>query len=134
MSELHARALPNSRAWTPEEFESLLAKPTTIFCSERHGFALGQLIAPDCDLLLIVVDPNHQGQGRGKTLLEKFLTEIQIAGANRCILEVNAEDEKTIRFYTTAGFQETKRLKSYYARSNGSKCDASIMERRLSSD
>lgn len=133
MSDLHTRAFPNARDWSAAEFETLLEKPTTHLSISAHGMALGQLVAPDCDLLFIAIDPAQQGKGHGKALLSTFLEQIRKKGATRCILEVNSEDHKTIDFYYSAGFHEINRLKAYYTWSNGSKTDACIMERRLSS-
>jgi len=134
MSALHKRAFPNTRNWSTAEFETLVQKPTTILTQSEFGFACGQLIAPDCDLLTIAIDPKAQGKGHGKSLLAKFLGEIALSGARRCLLEVDADNKRLVRFYQAAGFQEINRLVGYYTRSDGSKSDACIMERRLSSE
>lgn len=62
----------------------------------------------------IVVDPDYQGQGIGRQLInhvQKIATE---KGAERISLEVNADDRKLIDWYKKAGFVSTELLSDYY--------------------
>ena len=131
MAQLHKKCFPNAQEWNSVAFETYLAKPTTILTSNNNGFALGQFIAPDCDLLMIAIDPANQNQGFGSDLLETFFMDIQIKGATRCVIEVDADANDLLRFYEKHQFQTLNRLKDYYTRSNGIKTDALVMERQL---
>ena len=131
MAQLHKKCFPHAQEWSAATFENYLSKPTTVLTSSNHGFALGQLIAPDCDLLMIAIDPANQNQGLGGDLLGTFFTFIQNKGATRCVIEVDADADYLLRFYEKHQFQTINRLKSYYTRSNGAKTDALVMERQL---
>ena len=62
----------------------------------------------------IVVDPDYQGQGVGKKLLNHARDIALTKGAERISLEVNASDRKLIEWYKKEGFESTELLSDYY--------------------
>ena len=62
----------------------------------------------------IVVDPDLQGQGIGRTLLEKAQDIAELNGAVRVSLEADAENRKLINWYKKVGFEATELLTDYY--------------------
>ena len=131
LSEIHARCFPNARNWTADEFSSLLSKPVSLLREHPYGFALGQVIAPECELQMIAILPEHRKKGAGQDLLAKFLGDALSRGARQCVLEFDADDAGLSRFYTKAGFSEIRTIKDYYSRIDGTKSDAKVMSRTL---
>ncbi len=132
MEAIYASAFPTSRTWTASEFAEFQAN-RFCFCTllEDFGFALGQLIAGEVELLTIAVKPEAQGRGFGRLLLEHFHTEALSRGAEVAFLEV-AEDNISARsLYMKAGYSESGRRKGYYKRSDSRVVDAVMMRRTL---
>lgn len=91
------------------------------------GFCLGRCLAGEAELHTISVRPTLRRGGRGRRLLEAFLSEC-VAGGARCVwLEVRAGNEAAIRLYERHGFRGEGRRPRYY--SDGE--DAILMRRIL---
>ena len=128
LSSLHARCFPQAKPWAADAFASLLNKPTTLFCRSHFGFALGQIVAPECDLIMIAIAPEHQGQGHGQQLLYKFCTKAQDKGAKQVLMEVDASNNALLAFYQAVGAGVIRKMPSYYSREDGTKTDAVLMK------
>lgn len=90
------------------------------------GYCYGQLVAGEATLLNIAVDPNQQGKGYGKALLEGFIDILQQRNAEDIWLEVRASNVRAYKLYEAAGFNEINRREGYYPSENGRE-DALIM-------
>lgn len=68
------------------------------------------------DLYWIAVDPNEQGQGLGRVLLQFVENEVKRQGGRMLLIETSSKRsyEPTIRFYQQAGYQEISRIKDFY--------------------
>jgi ribosomal protein S18 acetylase RimI-like enzyme len=55
----------------------------------------------------IVVDPDHQGRGVGRTLLEATLAELEARGAPRFVLSTAEKNGPAQRLFSRAGFRRT---------------------------
>lgn len=133
MAEIYAEAFPSSRPWTAEEFSDFETNRLCFFTTLPDlGFALGQVIEDEVELLTIAIRPENQGQGLGKKLLEQFHQDAVSRGAKMVLLEV-AEDNISARaLYQRSGYSESGRRKGYYKRSDSSVTDAVLMRRSLS--
>jgi ribosomal-protein-alanine N-acetyltransferase len=87
------------------------------------GFSLYRTIADDSELLLLAVDPQQQGKGIGRTLLDRFVEDARNDGARRIHLEVR-DGNRATRLYEAAGFTEVNRRRNYYRGNGGSQFDA----------
>ncbi|MCJ8191692.1 GNAT family N-acetyltransferase [Sphingomicrobium aestuariivivum] len=87
------------------------------------GFALWRTLLDESELLLLGVDPRHQGQGLGKSLLDCFIDHAKKAGATRLHLEVR-DGNPAIRFYEQSGFGLAGRRREYYRGTDGTRRDA----------
>lgn len=69
------------------------------------------------DLYWIVVAPNRQGKGVGRTLLAEAERRARAMGARRMYIETSSlvKYEPTRRFYTRAGYMLEARLAEFYA-------------------
>lgn len=130
MAAIHARALPEGRAWSPDEMAALSRAPG-FACPHLHGFALGRVIVDEAELIMLAIDPPHQGCGHGRTLLRAFETRASALGAQRLFLEVAADNQSAIALYDSMGWHLNGRRKSYYARADGPKIDALLYEKTL---
>ena len=128
MSELHGRAFTVPRPWTAAEFAGLLGSPLCFVVLSEGGFALGRVVAGEAELLTIAVEPDRQGQGIGRRLMDLFLQEARQRGAEDLFLEVAADNGRAKALYARAGFVETGRRRGYY---DG--VDAVVMSQRTPS-
>lgn len=130
LARIHAASFRNPRPWTAAEFTAVLASPLCYLVDEPGGFALGQVVADEAELLTIAVLPEARRQGLGRRLLAGFLAEAEARGAVRAFLEVHAENESAIALYRTAGFRPAGRRPGYY-RDGGAVGDALVLSRPL---
>ncbi|ASO28497.1 ribosomal-protein-alanine N-acetyltransferase [Vibrio anguillarum] len=90
------------------------------------GYFYAQNIIGEVTLLNIAVDPQQQGKGYGKLLMEFFLTYCEKAQAESAWLEVRESNIRAYSLYESLGFNELDRRVNYYPTPKGSE-DAIIM-------
>lgn len=122
-----------ARGWSAQEFEALLANPTTQAVPSPYGFALLQIIPPEAELITISILPTSRRQGHGGTLLRQAVLAAQTRGATTMHLEVEADNTAALVLYGRAGFQPTGRRAGYYARPGQPAVDAITMTCALQS-
>ena len=129
LAALHARCFTVPRPWSVAEFVTLLAAPATVLTSQPGGFALGQVMADEAELLTIAVAPADRRRGLGRKLLGTFLSACAARGAATVFLEVDAGNAPALSLYHAAGFREAGRRRAYYHAPDGSATDALILRR-----
>lgn len=129
LAALHARCFTVPRPWSVAEFETFLAAPTTVLTSQPGGFALGQVMADEAELLTIAVAPEDRRRGLGRQLLGAFLSACAARGAATVFLDVDAGNAPALALYHSAGFLEAGRRRGYYHAPDGSSTDALILRR-----
>lgn len=130
MAQIHARAFPAGRAWSASEIAQLVTPPG-FACTNTAGFAIGRAIAGEAELIMLAVDPAHQGHGHGRALLRQFEATCAGKTIDRLFLEVAADNSAAIGLYDSTGWQRIGLRKAYYRRQNGPKIDAILMEKRI---
>lgn len=90
------------------------------------GYCFGQLVAGEATLLNIAIDPQAQGKGYGKLLLDSFIEQMKAQQAEEIWLEVRASNTRAYHLYEALGFNEINRREGYYPAENGRE-DALIM-------
>ncbi len=93
------------------------------------AFALVTVVVGEAELLDIVVDPDEQGQGVGRLLLEAVLDQLQ-GQAERMFLEVRESNDSAIGLYSALGFVEVGVRHGYYPAAKGRE-DAILMALEL---
>ncbi|MDF1872722.1 GNAT family N-acetyltransferase [Vannielia sp.] len=131
LARLHARCFTSPRPWTAEEIASLLTGSTVFLIGDGEGFAMGQAVAGEAELLTIAIPPEARRQGRGAALLEAFHREAFARGATQAILEVSAENADARALYAAAGYTQTGCRPGYYRALDGSRLDALVLARSL---
>jgi len=120
--------------WTPEVYKRLIADQRSdlrIACiGERLiGFHATTRVYPDIELLKIAVQPEFQGAGVGRALLEDAMGSARNHEYSSCFLEVRASNARAIRFYRRKGFEVVGVRRAYYRNPVE---DALVMRKELS--
>jgi len=72
---------------------------------ELCGFAILHQIFEDATLMDICVEPQHQGKGYGKALLDTLIAQAKTNGAEVLMLEVRESGVGARALYVKAGFE-----------------------------
>lgn len=122
--------------WTKTQFaDSMLHHQATVLEKDKQviGFCIMQPVLDEANLLLMAVDPQHQGQGYGLAILEDAIARL----GEKCIqifLEVRESNLAAIALYEKAGFHQIDLRKNYYPAPQGKKEHAIIMANLLNTD
>jgi len=131
LAATYAAAFPDQRAWTAQEFETLISHPTGLIAGQTVSFCIGRVIVDEAEIVTIATLPNKQRQGLGTAALRAFEDAAMRRGAKVIHLEVAADNPNAAKLYTNAGYRETARRKDYYARPNRPSVDAVMMMKKL---
>ncbi|HLR12905.1 MAG TPA: ribosomal protein S18-alanine N-acetyltransferase, partial [Burkholderiaceae bacterium] len=122
--------------WTLKNFQDSLQAGYPAWVSMHAGQVTGYAIvmmAPDvAHLLVIGVDPAHQGKGTGRLLLEYCEQQARDKGASVMVLEVRQSNRAAIGFYRHMGYQTFSTRKDYYPAGHGRREHADAMKKTLS--
>lgn len=128
LAALHARCFDTApRPWSVTEFARLVADPAILLVTERDGFALARMIAPEAELLTLAVDPGQRRQGIARRLMARLEAEAVAWGARVMFLEVAATNLPAGALYSALGYAQIGRRHGYYAPG----IDALVLSRSL---
>jgi ribosomal-protein-alanine N-acetyltransferase len=121
-------------AWTAPQCAGLMPMPGVWLSLARDadrviGFALARAVLAEAELLLLAVTRDHQGQGVGALLLDRFIMLSQRKGVEELHLEVR-DGNPALALYQRAGFVEVGRRRNYYGGNDGRLYDALTLSRR----
>jgi ribosomal protein S18 acetylase RimI-like enzyme len=70
------------------------------------------------ELLMIAVDPHHQGAGRGGALVKHIEQTLAARGQRLLLVQTSGDDgyARTRAFYARCGYEQAARVRDYYAR------------------
>jgi [ribosomal protein S18]-alanine N-acetyltransferase len=125
------RAVFGPDAWSPAAVEEELTGPLRqafVAVDESDavcGYVVLLTVADVADLQRICVHESHRRHGVATALLQAC----ELAGAQRVVLEVRADNDDALAFYRRHGFCEASRRRRYYA--DG--VDAVLLERDVRS-
>ena len=131
MAELHRAEPTGQRAWSATEFSAMLSASNAVSVTCDAGFAVGQVIVDEAELLLIMTKPEHRKQGVGQRILATFEQQAFQNAVRRIILEVADTNTAARTLYTANGYQQIAVRKNYYTFPSGSHADAIVMEKYL---
>lgn len=125
-------------AWTRSQCAGILPMHgvTLTIASLRGvivGFALARTVVDEAELLLLAVDPDSQGGGVGRALLDRFIIDSRSMGARHIHLEVR-DGNDAIQLYRHTGFELIGRRRDYYKSADGRRFDALTMSIPKESD
>lgn len=103
--------------WSERQFQESLeaGQRCTVMVDDGQviGFCILQPVLDEANLLLMAIEPQYQGQGRGSALLEE---SIELLGES-CVmifLEVRESNRSAISLYEKVGFHQMGIRKNYY--------------------
>ncbi|WP_424969561.1 ribosomal protein S18-alanine N-acetyltransferase [Dinoroseobacter sp. S76] len=131
MAEIHAASFITPRPWSAHEFADLLARADCFQVALPGGFAIGQVLGPEVELLTLAVDPTQRRQGLARSLMTAFHAEAHAREAEEVFLEVAAENTPARALYESCGYTQAGRRRRYYRHPDGSRSDALILRRNL---
>lgn len=92
----------------------LVAELPTMTTPKVLGFAAFRRIIDEAEMMNLAVDPAHQNQGIGQSLLEEARKRLAQAGVRRVFLEVRPSNKPALALYYSAGFGLHALRKDYY--------------------
>lgn len=88
------------------------------FVARALGVVVGYIglwcIYPEAHIISVAVDPDFQGRGIGKRLMETSLKWLKDAGFKHVFLEVRVDNTIAINLYKQFGFENVTVRKNYY--------------------
>ena len=136
MANLHALAFPKGQAWSADAFSGLLKQPSVqaeglIEGSDLFAFILVQVAVAEAEILTIATAPTHRQRGMARYLLNGIQQRLMLAGLEKWLLDVAADNPGAIQFYEKLGFQVDGHRPNYYKRLEGSRVDAILMSKSV---
>ncbi len=86
---------------------------------ELLGYAVMSVAAGEAQILNICIDPDMQGQGLGRRLLQHLIAEAGRRSADTLFLEVRTTNKAAFALYDSAGFNEVGQRRGYYPAKDG---------------
>ena len=118
LNERHSYTHP----WNYGIFEDCIAN-NDCWVLEVEGLVIGHGIislgAEEAHLLNVCVNPNFQGNGYGKLLVEHLINQARSRAANNMFLEVRLSNQVAYQLYEKLGFNEVGVRHDYYPAFNG---------------
>lgn len=90
------------------------------------GFLIYHVISNTCEVLNLVVHPEHRRTGVGEVLVRAMVRRERSLGITQARLEVRKSNLKAIQFYQSQGFNTCQIRKQFY--SNGEDAYTMLME------
>lgn len=97
---------------------------------EIAGYAILLTAVGECHVLNLCIDPQLQGRGYGRLLLNKMLDYAKRIDANSAFLEVRPSNTYAVELYESEGFNEVGVRRDYYPAKVGRE-DAIIFAKEL---
>jgi ribosomal-protein-alanine N-acetyltransferase len=94
------------------------------------GYLAYSQVLDEASIEDVVVDPQCQGTGLGRQLLQASFEDMKRRGAAICLLEVRASNAAAIALYRSCGFQLDGERRNYYPAEHGRE-NALLMSRQL---
>ena len=104
------------KGWNEEEFQKLLALPTSRLWMSEEGFLLCSEVADEMEILTICVLPEFRRQHIAQDLLFELFQYAKGKKVKQIFLEVAEDNEAAQKLYLGAGFKQTGRREGYYKR------------------
>lgn len=137
MARIHASGF--ARPWPLIEFEEMIANERTeaLVATVAYpvpgqvGFIIVRAVTDEAEILTIAVEPDWQGRGIGRQLIDAAADTLIRRGVASWFLEVEEENAPARRLYAHAGFEEIARREAYYRKPDNTTAAALIMRRTL---
>ena len=132
VAKVHAKCFFD--AWAPPMLRQVLGMPGAFGYVARRagygsvvGFALGRVVADECELLSLGVEPDFRSQGIGSQLLAASMSRAAAEKARWFFLEVAEDNKSALRLYKSYGLTGVGQRLDYYENADGSRTNAFTM-------
>lgn len=131
MATIHAACFTTPRPWSAAEIASILDSAFAFVLTEPSGFLIGRVVAGEAELITLAVDPTARKRGTGGRLVDGFLAESSLRGAESVFLEVLATNLPAQSLYARKGFEPKGKRRGYYQSPTGERQDALVLARAI---
>lgn len=134
IAEIHARCFEHP--WSAGVFADLAAKPHhRLYVLEEDGrvvsFIVLAVVVGEAEILTLATNPDVQGRGWGRRLLDGVIAELRGEGQESLFLEVAVDNGPALALYNRCGFERIGLRKAYYSRNQGPPVDGHILRLAL---
>ena len=134
VAAIHARCFEHP--WSAGVFADLAVRPHhRLYVLENEGrvvsFILITVVAGEVEILTLATDPDVQGRGFGRQLLQGVIAALRAEGNESLFLEVAVDNVAALGLYKACGFERTGLRKAYYSRNQGPPVDGHILRLAL---
>lgn len=137
LAQVHAiEQRVQSHPWSLKQFaQSLDSDLCTVIEQQQRviGFCILQPVLDEANLLLMAVDPEHQGQGLGAQLLAQSI-ELLRNQPVQIFLEVRETNAAAVALYQKLDFHQIDLRRNYYPTTDGKREHAVIMVKNCTDD
>lgn len=116
---IERRAYPTP--WSRTMFSGELAKPTSrclgafdVYTGRLVGYVIASRYVDAWHVMNVCVDPDRQGHGIARLLLERLFAATDSDGRQGYTLEVRVSNERALRLYEQLGFVNRGIRRAYY--------------------
>ncbi len=133
LARMHQESFDPS--WTGEDFlQHINRSSDTVLIAQINeapiGFIVFRLIAPECEIISLVVDQAQRKHGVGTALMNQAVRKAQSGGVRDMYLDVAIDNQAALALYEGMGFQRYGLRPRYYRRGND-KVDAYMLRKSL---
>lgn len=134
IAEIHARCFEHP--WSAGVFADLAVKPHhRLYGLENNGrivsFIVLAVVVGEGEILTLATDPDEQGRGFGRLLLDGVIAALRDEGQESLFLEVAVDNAPALALYSRCGFERIGLRKAYYSRNQGPPVDGHILRLAL---
>lgn len=131
LATLHGLAFSATRAWSADEFASLLAQPGMILAGDERAIALLRVTVDEAEVLTLATAPAFRRQGLAKSTLQQAEATAVQQGATHIFLEVAEDNIAATTLYAQAGYRQVGRRPGYYVSNAGHAIAAHVLRKDL---
>jgi ribosomal-protein-alanine N-acetyltransferase len=132
----HIEQQVQTHPWSIKQFQqSLDSDSCTVLEIGKQiiGFCIFQTVLDEANLLLIAIDPQHQGQGHATALLQQSMQLLKNQPI-QIFLEVRQSNQSAIALYEKLDFHQIDLRRNYYPTHSGEREHAVIMVKTCHDD
>lgn len=137
LARLARTCFPDRHAqWSADDFVGFTASSSSVVFADpdlAQCYLVMRVVAGEAELLDVAVAPDMRRKGLARTLMAAAETHARTAGCARIVLEVAEDNTGAQAFYDHAGYARIGTRSGYYLRPDGSRTDALVLHKDLSS-
>lgn len=133
---IEMKVFPSYGHWTHQTFQSALAAGYDCWLARDVsgtlvGYFVLMKVVDEVHLLTIAINPDWQGKGLGRGLMDKVIELAKTMQMESLLLEVRLSNKRALEIYRRYGFDQIGQRKNYYAGPDQTREDALVMRRML---